>query len=332
MRIFLITLVFMMLISCKNEVSPTMKFVALGDAPNSSEEYPLYKSLIKNINAIKPSLVVHVGDTHNRKVCSNKEIERIRGYMNDFAAPVLYTPGDNDWTDCGGARDGNFNSLERLNYLRQTYFNSGKTLGAYPLSVFDQSRAGYPENMRFIKNNIGFITVHVVGSKNNLITSDLNSMKEFYARNEANLAWLEESFKAFNKADAIVVALHANMFERNFQSFRNIVLRINEDKKLLLSSKTYIKLIYRAFKVVDRLGLPYRDIGKNIRNYSSELKIPVLLLHGDNHDHRIYQPFKKNYPYLHAIEVYGSPDVKAIEITVRPKSKQPFKVERVFNP
>ena len=82
--------------------------------------------------------------------------------------------------------------------------------------MINQKKVGFPENMRFMKDNIGFITVHVVGSKNNLNTSDLDSMKEFYDRNKANLTWLDESFVALKKADAIVVALHSNMFVRKF--------------------------------------------------------------------------------------------------------------------
>ena len=331
MRIFLITLALMTLTACKHDEEAVISFIALGDAPNSKKEYPLYESLIKKVNAAEPSLVVHVGDTHGRKFCSNIEIDRMRSYMNNFTAPVLYTPGDNDWTDCEHAKDGNFDSLERLNYLRQTHFNSGKTLGSNPLSVFDQKKAGYPENIRFIKNNIGFITVHVVGSKNNLKLSDVDKMQEFYARNLANLAWLEESFEMLNKADAIIVVMHANIFEKKFHSFRNIISEVNDNKKLLLRSKTYEKLIDRAFKTVGKVALPYRDIARALRYHSSELKKPVLLLHGDNHDHRIYQPFK-NHHYFYAIEVYGSPDVKAIEIKVRPEFKLPFKVERVFSP
>lgn len=332
MKIFLIISLFITLTACNYEAPGTMSFVALGDAPNNKNEYQLYESLIKNINAAKPSLVVHLGDTHGRSVCSNKEIDRMRRYMNDFIAPVLYTPGDNDWTDCGRARDGKFDSIERLNYLRKTYYQEEMTLGAVSLSVHNQNKDGYPENMRFIKSNIGFITVHVVGSNNNLDTLDLDRIKEYYDRNAANLAWLKESFAALNKADAIVVALHANMFERKFDSFRKIFSKINDDKMLLLSLKTYGKLSYRVFKLESRLALPYRNIGKALLNYSSELKKPILLLHGDTHDHRTYQPFKKKFPYFHAIEVYGAPDVKAIEITVQPKSKRPFQVVRVFSP
>ena len=337
-RIFLITLILQLLTACKNNEEPiSMAFVAYGDLPYKNIDYSLYESLIKNINATEPSLVIHIGDAHAEDSCSDKNIDRMRNYMNDFAAPVLYTPGDNDWTDC--AKYADFTPVERLNYLRQIHYSSSVTLGARPLPVSNQNESGYPENMRFKKDNIGFITVHVVGSYNNMITSDSDRMKEFYSRNKANLAWLEESFKVLNSTDAIVVALHANMFEGTL-SLRKIASDIKKNKKLLLSFKTYervcigvIQKLRSVFKVVDyKFALPYREIGKSIQKNSSDFQKPVLLLHGDTHIHRTYRPFKKNYPYLHAIETYGSPDIKAIEIIIQPKSKYPFKVERVFNP
>jgi len=337
-RIIIIILAIQMLTSCKNNDEPiSTAFIAYGDLLYKDNDYSLYESLIENINASEPSLIIHVGDAHNEDSCSNKNIDLMRNYMNDFDAPLLYTPGDNDWTDC--AKYSDFDPVERLKYLRQTHYSSGTTLGARPLPVFDQNESGYPENIRFTKDNIGFITLHVVGSYNNRITSDSEKMKEFYARNKANLIWLEESFKILDNTDAIVVALHASMFERRL-SLRKFASKIKKDKKLLLSFKTYeiisvgvIQKLREIFKILNyKFALPFREIGESILKNSSDFNRPVLLLHGDTHNHRTYQPFKKKHPYFHAIENYGSPDIKAIEITIRPKSKHPFKVERVFNP
>ena len=319
MRILLITLTLIVLSSCKPE-TPSISFVALGDAPYHTEGYPSLESLIKKVNTTKPSLIIHTGDTHGHYTCDNTTIDNLRRYMNDFVAPVLYTPGDNEWTDCGSTKVGTFDPLERLNYLRQTHFKDGKTLGTYPETVINQKKDGYPENARLIKNNIGFITLHVVGSNNNFIQSDMKAMKEFFARNKANLAWLKESFVALKEADSIVVALHADMFERIDTSF------------LLIKSTTF-KFLGNPLSPFGRTNRsPFRDIGMALGKYSSEFKKPVLLLHGDSHIHEIYQPFKKNHPYLHAIEVYGHPHLAAIEIAVRPGSKQPFQVNRVFSP
>lgn len=284
---------------------PSMSFVALGDAPygNPDEVYPPYQALIENVNASSPGLVVHVGDTHGHYTCDDALMDQMRGFMNDFDAPVLYTPDDNEWTDCHSTEVGDFAPLERLAYLRRSYFNKGTTLGAQPENVKNQSKDGYPENARLMKGNVGFITVHVVGSNNNFSPSDPKAADEFYSRNQANVAWLEESFEALQDADAIVVALHADMFT-----------------PLSGFSKGWWPMS------------PFFDIGVTLGQQSSALEKPVLLLYGDSHEFKSFQPFPKHRPYLHAIEVYGHPDIKAIEIGVRPDARKPFQVERTFNP
>ena len=48
--------------------------------------------------------------------------------------PFIFTPGDNDWTDCGKASMGGFDPLERLAKVRALFFPApGRTLGKRPL-------------------------------------------------------------------------------------------------------------------------------------------------------------------------------------------------------
>ncbi len=305
MRMILLAMGLTLLGACTAATPPVMSFVALGDTAYGPPEevYPPYRALIANVNASNPNLVIHVGDTHGRYTCDNKIMQDQRAFMDSFDAPVLYTPGDNEWTDCGATEVGTFDPLERLAYLRRTYFKGGKTLGTKPAPVANQARRGYPENARLMKGNVGFITVHVVGSNNNFSPSDPAAADEFYARNQANVAWLDDSFEAFADADAIVVALHADMF-RSLSGFREGWHSMS----------------------------PFRDIGVTLGKQSSALKKPVLLLYGDSHEHKVFQPFRTYRPYLHAIEVYGHPDLKAIEISVRPDARKPFSVSRVFSP
>ena len=330
LNILILILIFIALSSCNNSEKPiSTKFIALGDMPYDEKNYPLYEALIKDINSSKPSLIIHTGDATHPGDCTNETIDHGYNYMNSFDAPVLFTLGDNDWSDCPKSE---FNSIERLNYYRKTHFHSNSTLGARPLKVFNQSKSGYPENIRLLKDNIGFVTVHVIRTINNIIPVEPDLREEFVSRNEANLTWLEQSFTEFNNTDGIVVALHANMFESQRLPLRMLVHKIYKNKKLLLSSQTYKTLFRTLFGGPDyKFKLPYRDIGRSIQKLSSEFKKPVLLLHGDTHFHRITKPLK-NFPYLHVIETFGSPNIKAIEIAVRPKSKIPFKVKQIINP
>lgn len=281
------------------------RFVALGDAPYGlpdAVDAP-YQSLLAKISADAPPLVIHVGDLHGVRTCSDARLDQLRGYLDAVAAPVLYTPGDNEWTDCHRAEVGDFDPLERLSYIRATYFRDDRTLGRTRLAAQTQRSEGYPENRWLMVDNVGFITVHVVGSHNNFSRDDLDATREFMARNAANVRWLEQSFAALSDAEAIVVALHADMFFET-DGFRNGWLDHS----------------------------PFYDMGVTLGQQSSAFEKPVLLLYGDSHQFKSFQPFPKHRPFLHAMEVYGFPDIKAIEIAVDPNARRPFRVSRVISP
>ncbi|MGZ9156368.1 MAG: hypothetical protein ACXW6J_24030, partial [Candidatus Binatia bacterium] len=57
----------------------------------------------------------------------------------------------------------------------------------------DPKYSKYSENARWTFNDILFVTIHTVGSNNNLgRTREMDA--EYAERNAANLAWLKESF------------------------------------------------------------------------------------------------------------------------------------------
>ena len=55
--------------------------------------------------------------------------------------------------------------------------------------------AGYVENSRFARNDVQFIGVHVVGSNNGFEAQDPAAATEFFARDKANVAWIDDGFK-----------------------------------------------------------------------------------------------------------------------------------------
>jgi len=55
------------------------------------------------------------------------------GFFNSLDEPAVFTPGDNDWTDCDRTSNGGFNSLERLQYERSVFFATDMSLGQHPM-------------------------------------------------------------------------------------------------------------------------------------------------------------------------------------------------------
>ena len=65
----------------------------------------------------------HDGDIQKQgSPCTDSRLDYVKGVFNGFAAPFVYTPGDNEWSDCP-------NPSSRLSAIRRTFFSSSKTLG-----------------------------------------------------------------------------------------------------------------------------------------------------------------------------------------------------------
>jgi hypothetical protein len=70
----------------------------------------------------------------------------------------------------------------------------------------------------------------------------------------------------------------------------------------------------------------YQNFSNTLNQLSNKYKKPVLILFGDTHTFRTFQPSPKKYPFISAIEVYGWPNVKAVEIEVDVSQNTPFRV------
>ncbi|GIX13177.1 MAG: hypothetical protein KatS3mg118_1136 [Paracoccaceae bacterium] len=286
-------------------------FVALGDMPYGAPEqvYAPYAALIDAVNAAAPDLVIHVGDTKSGSTpCSDQMLDDQLGFLNRFQAAVLYTPGDNEWTDCHRKAAGKFDPLDRLAYIRRTYFaDPAHSLGARPVPVESQAAAGYPENARLIHKGVMFVTAHVVGSNNNFETRDIRAVEEFMARDAANVRWLDESFRKAAEAGAaaVVVAIQADMFEFDFDEF-------GKEGWLRHSG--------------------FNRFGPALQKAAAGFGGPVLLVFGDSHIHRIFRPFPQTAPNVTALEVHGDRDMHATLVTVDPARPHPFSFAVIANP
>ncbi len=276
-------------------------FVALGDLPygSASKAYGPYRSLIDRINQEGPAFSVHVGDFKSGStLCSDEEFANQLDHFQRFSGPVVYTPGDNEWTDCHRANNGQYDPLERLTALRQRFFTPGQSLGAKPMTVQNQSTGSsafgrYVENARWSHQGVLFATLHIVGSNNNLESRDIAASREFFERDAANVAWITSSFeqaRALN-ASAVVFAFQADVLEKKslwedfpgWSGFRN-------------------------------------SIGQTLLPMANSWGKPVLVVHGDSHQFKIDQPFqldKKPLKNVTRLIVPGASDVRAVKVTVK---------------
>ena len=145
-------------------------FAVIGDVPYGDAQVAAFPSWISQVNAAHPALTFHVGDIKNGSSrCDEPYYRMIRADFDRFAGPLVYTPGDNEWTDCHRANNGAYAPLDRLALDRSVFFDRpGMTMGQHPEKVTSEARHGFPENVSLRHDQVDFATLHVVGSNDDL--------------------------------------------------------------------------------------------------------------------------------------------------------------------
>ncbi|OYY21495.1 MULTISPECIES: hypothetical protein [unclassified Polynucleobacter] len=290
-------------------IGQTFKFVALGDMPYSPpKDFQRFQTLITEINRLKPSFSIFIGDTKSgSSLCSDEHNQTTKSYFSSFKAPLIYSPGDNEWTDCHRPLAGAYDPLERLEALRSVFFSTNHSLGKNTIRLQRQAdvstgHSKYVENSYWIKNNFLFVSIHIPGSNNNNEGTE-SATKEYQDRNQANLAWIDKAFDLATQRNlnGIIFAFQADMFYKPSQ---------------LTSSDS-----------------GYRDTLESFISMSEIFNKPVLLIHGDSHQLKIDQPLyrknqKKVLENVLRLQVMGADQVQAVEVQVNPAQEQLF----IFRP
>src|SRR6186997_1472959 len=95
-------------------------FGVLGDTPYTEREDAEFLSMIRRMNQESLAFSIHVGDFKGSGACSDELFRKRLAEFNSFAAPLIYTPGDNEWTDCRRRHMGSGDPLDALARLRKT--------------------------------------------------------------------------------------------------------------------------------------------------------------------------------------------------------------------
>jgi len=285
-----------------------ISFVALGDLPYGPRDksYPAYRALIRTVNAARADFAIHVGDFKSGSTqCSDEEFSNQLAHFQEFSGALVYTPGDNEWTDCHRRNNGAYDPLERLQKLRAMFFSEGRSLGARPIAVENQSRvtpgrARFVENLRFMRDSVLFVTVHIVGSNNNFEVRDPKAVAEFMERDAANVEWIRDAYALAETrgASALVFAFQADVLDARsaFEDFPP----------------------WSGFR---------SSIGETLLPLAARWGRPVLMISGDSHRFKVDQPFRLNGKPLRNVTrlvVPGDDDVRAVRVQIVPDAKQPF--------
>lgn len=274
----------------------TFAFGVFGDGPYYPWEQGRFRRVLDDVERSDVAWLLHVGDILWYP-CSDEAFERRRAQLEAIDLPVVYTPGDNEWTDCHEARPGGYDPLDRLASIRRTFFrNPGKSLGGRPMGLETQSSdpafSEFVENARWTFGGFVFATIHVVGSSNGLDPFAGRTAAhdaEVERRTNAAIQWLDDAFEqaAERSAKGVVLAVHGNVG--------------------LEGDDPGTRYGYEAFVA-------------NLERRVAGFPGPVLFIHGDSHTQRVDQPLSdgdaRPYENFTRLETYGSPDIGWVRVVV----------------
>ncbi|MEZ5660719.1 MAG: hypothetical protein R3E83_20085 [Burkholderiaceae bacterium] len=187
----------------------SVEFALLGDTSYDLAEGQDLRRLLP-VAAAEAEFLIHVGDIKSGiESCEDAVLEHHLFTLASTDKPMVFVPGDNEWTDCHRIFAGSFDPLERLARLRALAYRPGRFLE--PPGLERQSVAGqiWPEHQRWQAGPAQFVTLNVVGSKNGLTTSIPE--RAHRARAAAVRQWLLEAMARAQtaKLPVLVIALHA---------------------------------------------------------------------------------------------------------------------------
>lgn len=301
--LFSATLLILTLVSCGSS-KYNFKFFAIGDMPyNVPDDYERFERVIKSINDEQPAFTVHVGDIKGgSSPCADEAYEKMHSYFQEFQDPLILTLGDNDWTDCHREGAGNYDPVERLERVREIFYNGSTSMGQSSMDLLTQSTyEGYEkfeENAIWEKKNILFASLHVVGSNNNFIPDSTADNSEFMERDAANLFWLK---KAFDMAKAE-------------------------------QSSGLVLFLHAAMSYTDSKESGFANFTKKLQQEVFAYDQPILLIYGDHHRFLVEKPLDMENGRVRtnftSLMVFGFPDMHAVEIRVHKNQEDLFEIRQ----
>jgi len=258
-----------------------------GDMPYNALGKSQYPALLADVNRAHVAFSLHDGDLKSGGdgPCSDSLYYTALNYFNSLEQPLVFVPGDNDWTDCWGRYGPNTlpysDPEERLNFERNLFFSTDRSLGQRTLKITRQTAEGYPENQRWRLGPVVYLGLNVQGSNDNYAYRDTEAgtgvpvrsdaeiqrqRNEEIARKAANFRWLEAGFAYANQVHAkgVMIIWQANP---NFNNEDHLTNPHDWDA--------------------------YPDYVNTLRTLTEGFDGQVALVHGDSHYFKMDKPINR---------------------------------------
>ena len=269
-------------------------FLVMGDMPYTPiDEINLAPVgvLGSKITTTEHAFLLHVGDIKSgAEPCTNELLTKNKQLLTSLThKPFIYTPGDNEWTDCDRKNlTPRYDELERLVFLKSLMYDSSYLEKAKQLEKF-QRQASMIENARWQFADVEFMTLHIAGTHNGrrqILNSDNQlAYQQADARDANNLQWLAQ---ADPSVTGYVIAFQADIYTHK------------TDQPACSAERPQA---CDGFKV-------YRDA---LHEFANKVKKPVLVIHGDTGPY-CQQPLSSNLTRLNVPGDYMVSDIAKVAL------------------
>ena len=302
-----------------------------GDMPYGALGRSQYPNLLADINHHRVAFSIFDGDLQagGDGPCNDSLYSTAIANFNTLQRPLVWVPGDNDWTDCWGrygpAQMPYHDPIERLNHERQLFDATNQSLGHTTLTLTRESREGgqyaqYSENVRWVYGPVVYIGLNVQGSNDNYpyhdtdaenssapVRSDAEIQRERdeeTARKAADLHWLDEGYTYAKRigAKGILIDWQA---DPNFNNEQHLTNPHDWDA--------------------------FPDYVDALRSETMNFGGQVVLVHGDSHYFKIDKPI--NLPSggvlanFTRLETFGARQTHWVSATIDPSDPNLFEFE-----
>ena len=332
-----------------------------GDLPYSDVQAAGIPKLLADMNSQHLAFTVHDGDLKQGNgvpICSDALYSSALANFNSLHSPAMFTPGDNDWTDCDRPNNGAFNSLERLDHERALFFSTHYSLGMHRLRQAVQTdiyttpckgfgtginptpnapggidtatytTVGCVENRRWTYRGVTYATLNIQGSCDNRCGDHFDTTEAEY-RSAAVIAWMRETFQVAKDRDSAAV-MFISQADPGF-SARPVESEPARDAKTLVCATTGTGACTAS--TPDGFQAFLTALREEVIKFGK----PVAYVHGDTHYFRIDKPFLDSagarLENFTRIETFGdnapngTNDVNWVKVIVNPDSREVFSVQ-----
>jgi hypothetical protein len=302
-----------------------------GDMPYGALGRSQYPNLLADINRSGVAFSIYDGDLQagGDGPCTDQLYTTALANFDTLVRPLVWIPGDNDWTDCwgryGAVQAPYQDPIERLDHERELFDSTDQSLGQRTLTLTRESSEGgtyaqYSENVRWDYGPVVYIGLNVQGSNDNYpypetdaeggavvtrSTSEIQRQRdEEIARKAADLHWLSEGFEHARATGAKGVLIDWQA-DPNFNNEQHQANPHDWDA--------------------------FADYVNALRTESENFSGHVVLVHGDSHYFKVDQPITLPSGGVLAnftrVETWGARQTHWVSATIDPSDPNLFEFD-----